>query len=529
MKKLPKGISTFQEIIEDNYVYVDKTKYIHKVINTGKLYFLSRPRRFGKSLLISTLEELFKGKKELFKGLYIYDKWDWTKKYPIIRLDFGKIAHKNPETLENSLDDFINQKARDNSINLISKTLTSKFAELIEEIHKKFKSKVVILIDEYDKAISSHIDDIEIAKENKTILRDFYQVLKSCDKHIHFLFIAGIAKFAKTSIFSDLNNVDDITIHPKYVNICGYKQNDLESYFKDYINEISIEINMDYDDLISSIKKWYNGYSWDGKNFLYNPFSILKFLDTGKFANYWFDTGTPKMLIDLIKKDSVDIEVLTRKKSKFLGIFPNFELENLDFSTVLLQTGYLTIKKETISPGEQSEYTMAIPNKEVEESLFSYIIGNYTNYSAEKIEPMTRNMLNYIIQLDEENLQKSFEILLYKIPNLIYGEIKHELEAYYKILFISWIQLLGFDIEGEIMSIKGRLDAILKHNDLVLIIEFKFSKDKSFDEMLKEAEKQIIDKEYYKPYQDKNVLILAVAFKPKDVKCQLKTLKDVLI
>ena len=528
MKKLPKGISTFQEIIEDNYIYVDKTKYIHKMVSTGKLYFLSRPRRFGKSLLISTLEELFKGNKELFEGLYIFDNWDWSKKYPIIRLDFGKIAHKNPEVLEKSLDDFINTKARDYSINLISRTLTSKFAELIEETHKKFDSKVVILIDEYDKAITSHIDGIEIAKENKIVLRDFFQVLKASDEHLQFLFITGISKFAKTSIFSDLNNVDDITIHPKYVNICGYKQEDLETYFIDHINELSKNINMNYDDLISSIKKWYNGYSWDGKSFLYNPFSILKFLDTGKFANYWFDTGTPKLLIDLIKKDSVDMEVLTRKKSEFSWIFPNFELENLDFATVLLQTGYLTIKNETVYPGEESEYSIAIPNREVEKSLFSYIIGTYTNYSAEKIEPMTKKMLSYIIQVDEENLQKSFEKLLYKIPNIIYGELKREIESYYKTLFISWIQLLGFDIEGEIMSIKGRLDAVVKYNDIVLIIEFKFSKNKSFDEMLKEARKQVLDQKYYIPYQDKNVLILSVAFKSREVKCQLNSLEDIL-
>jgi vacuolar-type H+-ATPase subunit F/Vma7 len=184
MKKLPIGISTFSEIIEDNYVYVDKTEHIYKMLSNGKLYFLSRPRRFGKSLLVSTLEEVFKGNKELFNGFYIYDKWNWDKKFPIIRLDFGNISHKDSEQLESSLNDFINQISRDYSINIISTTLTSKFAELIREIHKKTKSKIVILIDEYDKAISSHMDNIEIAKDNRNVLRDFYQVLKSNDKYI---------------------------------------------------------------------------------------------------------------------------------------------------------------------------------------------------------------------------------------------------------------------------------------------------------------------------------------------------------
>ncbi|MDR3291226.1 MAG: ATP-binding protein [Methanobrevibacter sp.] len=528
MKKLPKGISTFSEIIENNYIYVDKTEYIYKMFSTGKLYFLSRPRRFGKSLLISTLEELFKGNKKLFKGLYIYDKWDWDKNYPIIRLDFGNLSHKNPEQLEKSFKDFINKKARENSLEIISKTLTSMFAELIEEIYKKFDSKVVVLIDEYDKAISSHLDDMEIAKNNRDTLREFYQVLKGSDQYLEFLFITGITKFAKTSIFSDLNNIDDLTIHPRYSKICGYTQEELEYYFKEYILKISELNSENREELINSIKNWYDGYSWDGANFLYNPYSILKFLDTGKLANYWADSGTPKLLVDLIKKGNLDTEVLIRRKSEFSGTFPNFELENLDFATILLQTGYFTIKNEKITPYKPSLYTTAIPNKEVEESLFSYILGTYTNYSAEKIEPMTKKMLKHIIQCDEANLQKSFEILLYKIPNILYGEIKQELEAYYKILAISWIQLLGFDIEGEIMSIKGRLDAILKHEDLILIIEFKFSEKKSFDSMLNEANNQILDKKYYKPYQDKNVLILTVAFKPRDVKCQIKTLYELL-
>ncbi|KZX10986.1 ATP-binding protein [Methanobrevibacter curvatus] len=526
MKKLPIGVATFSELIENNYTYIDKTKYIHKMVNEGKIYFLSRPRRFGKSLLVNTLEELFKGNKKLFKELYIYDKYDWTQTYPVIYLDFATIGHKNPETLERSLNDFINMTKMKHSIELVSEDLTSKFSELIMRIYEKYDKKVVILIDEYDKAITSHLDDIEIAKSNRDVLRSFYQVLKPNDKYIHFIFVTGISKFTKTSIFSDFNSLDDITINPKYTNICGYTQKDLEDNFKEHIDKISKNNNVGPEIILDLIKKWYDGYSWDGENFLYNPFSILEFFNNGKFNNYWFDTGTPKLLIDLIDKKGVDTEVLVNKSARFSGSFPSFKLENLDFATALLQTGYLTIKEEEKGVlGESSEYKLAIPNKEVHDSLFSYILGTYTNYDESQIQPMTNNMIKHILNLDEENLQKSFEILLHKIPNLLYGKIKKEFEAHYQILAISWLQLLGFDIEGEVMTIKGRMDGVLKQKNNVLIIEFKFSETESMDKMLDDGLSQIIRNEYYKPYQNKNVILLSVAFQPRNVKCKLLGLK----
>ncbi|MDR2829549.1 MAG: ATP-binding protein [Methanobrevibacter sp.] len=529
MKKLPKGIPTFSEIIEDNYIYIDKTEYIYKMIDGGKLYFLSRPRRFGKSLLISTLGELFRGNKELFKGLYIYDKWDWDGRYPVVKLDFGNISHDTNKKLEISLIKYLNDTAKDFDVELDDvNLLTDKFAELIKKVHDKTGKRVVVLIDEYDKSISSHLDDIGLAKKNRDTLRSFYQVLKANDQYLKFLFITGISKFAKTSIFSDLNNVDDITIHPKYSKICGYSQKDLESYFDEYITEISTYNGMKKGDLLVAIKKWYNGYSWDGKNFLYNPFSVLKLLDTGDFANYWADTGTPKLLVDLLKTADVDMNILAEKKSEFVGSFPNFDLDNLDFATVLLQTGYLTIKDKNSHPLEPPIYTTAIPNKEVKDSLFSYILGVYTNHSTESVEPMTKSMLKYIYTQDEENLQRSFEILLHKIPNIVYGKIKHELEDYYKVLLISWIQLLGFDIESEIMTLEGRLDALVKHKDFVLIIEFKFDQEKSFESMFDDAGSQIIEMGYYKPYQNKKIIVLIIAFHPRNLRCKFKMLEDVL-
>lgn len=527
MKKLPIGMQTFSEMREKGYVYVDKTKYIHKLATTGKAYFLSRPRRFGKSLLLSTLEEFFKGNKELFKGLYIHDKGKWDS-YPVLRLDFTKLGHESPEILKSALDDFINMRAKDFSIELISKTLTSKFSELIEQIHKTTGKRVVVLIDEYDKAINNHFDDIELAKKNRDVLKSFYQALKGLDNDLRFLFIAGISKFAKTSIFSELNQLEDITIHPKYSEICGYSQEDLPFYFKDHILKVSESEKISKDYLLNSLKTCYNGYSWDGKNFLYNPFSILNFFSTGKLANYWADSGTPTLLIDILKTTDVDLNILANKKSEFVGSFPNFELDNISFATVLLQTGYLTIKKEESKDIRASRFTTGIPNKEVEESLFSYILATYTNNVPESIEPLTNDMIECIYTQDGEGLQKYFEILLGKISNINYGYLKDNIEAYYKVLLISWMQLLGFDIETEVMTLKGRLDALLKTKDFVLIIEFKFSETKSLDSMLNEGENQILEKEYYKPYQNKNIVILSVALQPKDINCKFKTLEEAL-
>ena len=222
MKKLPVGISTFSEIIEENFIYVDKTKFIYEMVNTGNTYFLSRPRRFGKSLLISTLEDLFKRNKELFKSLYIYDKWDWSKNYPVIHLDFGEIAYETPERLEVSLEDFVIEIADEYNITLKKSFLNPKFGELIKKLHEKTGQKVVVLVDEYDKAIIDYMKDIEIANKNRDILSNFYQVLKTNDKHLRFIFLTGVTRFSKTSIFSGLNNLDDITFNNDFSCICGY-------------------------------------------------------------------------------------------------------------------------------------------------------------------------------------------------------------------------------------------------------------------------------------------------------------------
>ncbi|MDR0912986.1 MAG: ATP-binding protein [Methanobrevibacter sp.] len=525
MKLLPTSVSVFSNIIKKNMIYIDKTESIYKLIKSEKIYFfLSRPRRFGKSLFISTLKEYFTGNKELFKGLFIHDKMDENNKYPIIRLDFSNISYTTAETFKKYLNKEFNKIANSYNFNLDDDDVKYNFKDLIEKIHKIKNKEVVVLIDEYDKPITDYINDIKIAKPNQEIIRDLFQILKSSEEYLRFVFVTGVSKFSKTSIFSDANNFNDITTTPDYATICGYTQDDLKEF--DYYIKKNMKINnLNKEDFLNKMKYWYDGYSWDGKNFLYNPYTLLNFFENGKFSNYWFESGTPKLLISLLKRDSIDIDVLIDENSIISGSFPNFDLNNLDFKTILLQSGYLTIKEEILN-NEEAEYRIAIPNYEVKQSLFNYIMGYYTNNNSENIPQMTKEIFKSIISLDSQKLQRNFEILLHKIPNMLWGEIKKEYEANYKILFISCLQLLGFDITSEVMTIKGRLDAILKHKEMVLITEFKFSLTDSLDEMINDAFNQIIKKEYYKPYQNKKVFLLSVAFKSREVKCEIKSLGD---
>ncbi|KZX15389.1 ATP-binding protein [Methanobrevibacter filiformis] len=522
MKDLPLDIGTFSNLIENDYIYVDKTKFIHEIYKPGKKFFLSRPRRFGKSLFVSTLKELFKGNKQLFKDLYIYDKWDWDETYPVIHLDLS-VDSTSSDELKNSLNDLIERIARDFSVKLCGSNLKSRFGSLIIEIHKKHNQNVVVLIDEYDKPIIDNITHYDLAEANRKILNNFYGVLKSNDEFIQFIFLTGVTKFSKTSIFSGLNNVTDITL--TCPNICGYTQEELEYYFKEYVVKFTKDNNISNLHLLSLIKKWYNGYSWDGENRVYNPYSILSLFFKGQFNNYWFESGTPSFLIDFIRNNS-NINVLFNSNKIIRGEFPNFHLKKLDFTTLLLQTGYLTIKEVDIVVGELPSYTLDIPNKEVNDSLFTSIITDYTNEDSEDVISLSSKILNEIIKIDNNGLQNSFNNLISSIPSLLYGNIKKKdlIESFYHGMLLSWFKLMGFFIEGEVLTSKGRLDAVLKKGDLIIIIEIKYSLTESLDKLIDKAISQIKDKKYYSPYIDYNVVLLGVAFGDRSVKSHVESL-----
>ncbi|MDR0912576.1 MAG: ATP-binding protein [Methanobrevibacter sp.] len=521
---LPTDIAVFSTIRENDYIYVDKTKQIYELIQPGKKYFLSRPRRFGKSLLVDTLKELFEGNKKLFKSLYIEDKWDWSKTYPVLHLDMSGRDVKTNEKFENSLDNLINKIAENNSIELISTELKEKFGELIEKIEKKHEQKLVVLVDEYDFPIIENITKIDIAEEIRETLSGFYQVLKTNERYIEFLFLTGVSKFSKTTIFSKLNNLTDLTIDPRYATICGYTQDELNSYFKEHIFELGDKKGDSYDETLNQIKKCYDGYSWDGENFLYNPDSILKTLDKKRYGNFWFESGTPTFLLDLIKKDNIDISNFLSLDLSFDGEFPTFQLDNIDLQTVLLQTGYLTIKKHIETTYD--EYILDIPNNEVKKSLFSYLIGMYTQNSPNKIGPLAKKFLNSLINKDDEKTSQILDILLGKIPY----QIQMKSWQYYHSIFPTWFYMMGLETITEESNSQGQIDAVLKYKNLYIIVEIKYSETKTIKTMLNESNKQIYQKRYYQTYQDKNPIILAIAIqdtpKAKEIKCQIHTIKE---
>ena len=363
MKKLPIGIQTLSEINGGDYIYVDKTKLIAELIE-GKYYFLSRPRRFGKSLLVDTLKQIFLGNKELFKGLWIENQIDWQP-YPVIHIDFNQVSYKD-QGLREGLKNMVAQVAGEHQITLASSDLKEQFIQLIKDLYAAYRQPVVMLIDEYDKPIIDYLDNIPQAVENREILKTFYSPVKPLDPYLKFVLITGVSKFSHVSIFSDLNNLNDITTHPRYAQMLGITWEEIETNFSEYLEEL----HKDYgDETRALIKHWYDGYSWDGRHFVYNPFSVLNLFDKYKFANYWFRTGTPTFLTKLVKTGNFNVpefEQLVTTSS----VLDKFEIENIELAGILFQTGYLTIKKK-----EGEYYILGYPNHEVRQSWFEHLLS----------------------------------------------------------------------------------------------------------------------------------------------------------
>ena len=377
MKVLPIGVQSFEKLRNEGSLYVDKTKEILRLITSGYIFFLSRPRRFGKSLLVTTIAELFKGNKSLFEGLYIYDKYDWTKQYPVIIIDWNRVSHSTAAVMENDMCKFLDQIADSFQITLSRDLASGRFDELIERVYKKTGSKVVVLIDEYDMPLLDALDNSEELGLIRSFLQSFYKSLKGTDGYLRFVFITGVSKFAKVSIFSGMNSPADITIDKRFATICGYTQDELEANFKEYIHDFAIESQVSNREIIESIRQWYNGYSWDGITTVYNPFSTLLMFSTNTLTNHWFATGTPTFLINQIKARN-DVKYLLEPVQAAADGFDNFELNSISTKLLLFQTGYLTIKSIAKSQfGQQLQYTLGIPNEEVRQSLMNHLVSSY--------------------------------------------------------------------------------------------------------------------------------------------------------
>ena len=513
MKKLPLGIQTFSKIIQNDYLYVDKTRDIAELMQAGEYLFLSRPRRFGKSLLVSTLSEIFSGNQALFQGLYIYDKIEW-KKFPIIIIDFNIISFHTEEVFRDSLSSFLDTIASEYEIELSKKFIKDKFAELIKKIHNKTQQKVVILVDEYDKPIINFVDDVEKATKNREILRDFFGVLKSSDPFLRFVFFTGVSKFSRVSIFSDLNNIRDISLSKNFGTICGYTQIELENSFEKQIQSLCFELGIKKPKLLEQIKFWYNGYSWNGKDRVYNPFSILNLFVEQRFSNYWFASGTPTFLMKLIKHKKLDVTTLENQKVSEI-VFDSYKIENLNIFVLLFQTGYLTIS-EIDNKAISRQYILNYPNFEVKEAFIIFLFESFTNQGMEKIQPLAEDLRLHLQADNFEGFMNIIRSLFAKIPYPLHIEQ----EAYYHSLFYMILVLMGVEIDLEVLTDKGRIDGVLEMKDKIYLIEFKYGKaDSDVDKLTKKALQQIKDKNYGERFlnDSRKLVYLGVGFAGKEI------------
>ncbi len=371
-KILPIGRQTFEILIRDRALYVDKTQYVYDLITSGGVYFLARPRRFGKSLLLTTFEALFRGRKDLFDGLWINSNTDYDfEEYPVILLDLSKKGVKKAEDLETFLVNQMDNVARKWQLRLSIDQFDERFGELIELLSERTGKPIVVLVDEYDKPIIDNIYNPN-ALEIRDSLRQFYTVLKSADRHLRFVFLTGVSKFSKVSVFSGLNNLYDISMDPTYAEICGYTQGELESSFPPWISELAAEEQVSEKEILKKINYWYNGYRFSVKEKkVYNPFSTLLLFQQKRFKPYWFETGTPTMLVRLLEEKEYELERLENLPLREED-FGSFEVDDLKIESLLFQTGYLTILDYD---DEFDKYSLGYPNHEVRRSFLGHVLS----------------------------------------------------------------------------------------------------------------------------------------------------------
>ena len=462
LKKLPIGIQTFSEIRENDYVYVDKTALAFELLQSYKYVFLSRPRRFGKSLFLDTLRNIFEGKKQYFKGLAIEEQWNWNVRYPVIQISFAEGKLKSVRDLEDKFEEIFLQNQQRLGIKCQFDARDRRcFSELIRKAHAKYNQKVVVLVDEYDKPILDNITHLSVAQEIRDGLVNFYSVIKGSDEFLRFAFLTGVSKFTKTSIFSGLNNLTDISLQRKFGDICGYSQQDLETTFAPYLAGVEMD----------KVKQWYNGYNFLGSQ-MYNPFDILKFIaNDHTFKNYWFESGTPTFLIELIKKQHYFLPSLTNLRIDET-LLNSFDIDNLDLEVILYQSGYLTIGSvQTL--GVKNFYHLKMPNLEVKASLTDSILKLF-NHSPSNQADIQFNTHMALLENNMDHFQQALSSMFASIPYNHYtnNDIKHY-EGFYASIIYVYLQSLGLNIIGEDVTSQGRIDLTILMEQAIYILEFK--------------------------------------------------------
>jgi hypothetical protein len=505
MKNLTTSIYTFENLIVGDWFYVDKTEYIWDLIRKPQgIYFLSRPRRFGKSLTLSTLKAVFQNKKHLFQGLALENKpHDW-KEYPAIHLDLGESPASSAEELDSALQASLDNTAREYKLKLTAPTASSRFSELIRML--KDQGKVVILIDEYDKPILDNIIGKNV-QSIREVMESFYSVIKATEPYQRFVLLTGVSKFARVSVFSKLNNLTDITMDARFATMLGYTQVEFESNFAEHIAHVCREQKMDKAELLAKLKLWYDGYKFH-KNAepVYNPVSIGKFFESGgEFKNFWFETGTPSFLLKLAKKQQFDFEKELSQPVSELA-FASYEIDRLQTLPLLFQTGYLTIKS-FVQDEDDTFYYLNFPNREVEAAFEAYLLDEYSGVNKERVEVYASDMVKMLRHGEIDVFMDKLKLFFTNIPN----DIHIGREKYYQTIFFIVFRLIGLRIEAECSTNIGYIDAVAQTDKYIYIFEFKLNKSPDA------ALKQIHDKGYFQKFinSDKAVILVGANFSTK--------------
>ena len=499
--KLPVGIQDFEKLRTENYVYVDKTKLLYQMITQGDMYFLSRPRRFGKSLLISTLRAIFQGKRHLFKGLWM-DKSNYIwKQHPIIWLDMSAVANLSAELLQQSLNFNLDEIAEQYGVKLpVSLSVSDRLNKLITVLAKN-NQKVVVLIDEYDSPLIDQIHRPEIALENREILKKFYSILKVQNANIRFVLLTGVSKFSKVSVFSGLNNLEDISLLNDYATLLGSTQEELIHYFSLEIDRLAQEEGLSRPALLEEIKHWYNGYRFSEKEVaVYNPFSTLLLFKQQKFSVHWFATGTPTFLVNLIQERQFDIANIENLKIREADLSV-FEIDKLSVLPLLYQTGYLTIK--SYHP-DVDYYKLGYPNREVEISFLESLLACFSKVD----EPVQSNFIfDMVAALKKQSCADFFQLLKGFLASIPY-DLHMPGEKYYQNIFYFVFTLVGLRLNAEVHTNRGRIDAVIEGKDHIFIFELKV------DKSAQQALEQIKEKGYAEPYlpQQKIIFLIGINF-----------------
>lgn len=483
----PIGIQNFEKIRKDSYVYIDKTALIYQMVRSGSYYFLSRPRRFGKSLLISTLEAYFQGKRELFEGLAMETlEHDWVKR-PVLHLDLNIERYDTPESLLNILEMNVAAWERLYGAEPSERSLSLRFAGILQRAYQQTGERVAILIDEYDKPLLQAIGNHELQHQFRGILKPFYGALKTMDGCIKFAILTGVTKFGKVSVFSDLNNLEDISMNESYVSLCGITEKEVHDNFEEELHQLATVQGMTYEEACTELKRCYDGYHFvENTEGIYNPFSLLHTFKNKKFGNYWFETGTPTYLVELLQRNHYNLERMAHEETSSDVL--NSIYGDEDPIPVIFQSGYLTIK------GYDKRfdiYRLGFPNREVEEGFIRFLIPFYTRLSKVETPFEIQKFVREIEQGQPDAFLKRLRAFFAGTPY----ELVSDLELHYQNVLFIIFKLVGFYTQAEYHTSEGRIDLVVKTADYIYVMEFKLERT------AEEAIHQIEEKQYALPFE----------------------------